>query len=167
MVPQFETGNGMNWHSASAAEVLNQLDVTKNQGLTSKAAVERQKKYGKTSWRKKKPKAFSSGFRAIFRFYGDRAADRGGNFLLHRQNQRRRRLYRLYHYPGDRDYQRHHRRGPGKQAEKAIAALKKLSAPHAKVIRGGKTAEVASRTWFPGTSSCWRLGISSPPTPGS
>ena len=52
------------------------------------------------------------------------------------------------------------------KAEKAMDALKNMSAPHARVLRDGKEQVIDAASWCPVTSSAWRPGTSSPPTPG-
>jgi Ca2+-transporting ATPase len=42
------------------------------------------------------------------------------------------------------------------KAEQALAALKKMAAPNAQVVRGA--------SWFPATWSCWRRATMCPPT---
>ena len=57
-------------------------------------------------------------------------------------------------------------------ARKALEALRKLSAPKARVIREGLERRMAlcrssmPNSWCPATSSCWRPGTTSPPTDG-
>ena len=52
-------------------------------------------------------------------------------------------------------------------ARKALEALEKLAAPRAGSSGRGWSAGWRAPTWSPGTSSCWRRGIMSPPTGGS
>ena len=52
------------------------------------------------------------------------------------------------------------------KAEKALDALKSMSAPHARVLGMGKNRSSTPPSWCPATSSAWRPGTSSPRTPG-
>lgn len=52
-------------------------------------------------------------------------------------------------------------------ANKALEALQKMSAPLAKVIRGGQMTRVETGKLVPVTSSCWRRATWYPPTPAS
>lgn len=52
------------------------------------------------------------------------------------------------------------------RAQKALEALKKMAAPSAAVLRGGKPPQSRRARWCPGISWCWRPGAWSPPTCG-
>lgn len=51
-------------------------------------------------------------------------------------------------------------------AEKALEALRKMSAPLAKVVRDGALQRLETDRLVPATSSIWRRGTWCPPTPG-
>lgn len=53
-----------------------------------------------------------------------------------------------------------------KKAEKSHDSLKSLSSPSAKVIRGGRKIEIASKDVVPGIFCCWRRAIWWWPTAG-
>ena len=141
----------MNWHSISAAEALAQLNVNQKQGLTGQSAAQRQKKYGKNKLAEKKPKSLFLRFLEQF-----------SDFMVIVLLIAAAISFFTARISGDGDYidsiiilliviinaitgvvQE-------SKAEKAIAALKKLSAPHARVIRNSKPAEIASEDLVPG-----------------
>ena len=125
----------MNWHSISAAEALAQLNVNQKQGLTGQSAAQRQKKYGKNKLAEKKPKSLFLRFLEQF-----------SDFMVIVLLIAAAISFFTARISGDGDYidsiiilliviinaitgvvQE-------SKAEKAIAALKKLSAPHARVL---------------------------------
>ena len=50
------------------------------------------------------------------------------------------------------------------RAEEELAALKKMAAPEAQVLRDGRRVMFRPRCWFPGISYSWKPATMCPPT---
>ena len=136
----------MDWHSLSAGEALKQLEVDPKQGLSTGAAEQRLRQYGENKLAEKKKKG-------LFRKFLEQFSDFMVIILLIAAAV----SFVTSMVQGDADYidsiiilvivvvnaitgvvQE-------SKAEKAIDALKKLSAPEARLIRNGKEIHVPSR----------------------
>ena len=148
----------MEWHSMNERETANALKTDLRQGLSAAEAAGRLQQYGKNSLRSRKHggvivKFFSqfadfmvlillaaAGVSFFTAFAGDGDLTEPVMILL---------IVILNALVGTVQECR---------AEKAIDALKKLSAPHAVVIRGGKTVRIASEELVPGDLLCVEAG---------
>ena len=141
----------MHWYSMNTSEVLKKLDVDVKKGLSSMSVKKRRVKYGKNKLLENKPESL---FKKLIKQLSDFTVltllfAATVSFITSVIN-------------GESDYidsviilsivvvnsiigimQE-------SKAEKAISSLKKLSSPHAKVLRGGKYQKVASENIVPG-----------------
>ncbi len=141
----------MQWHSLPTSEVLEELGVTHNQGLSAKEVKQRQETYGRNILEAKKPKSLLMKFLAQF-----------SDFMIIILILAAVISFVVSYLDGDPDYV-----DPviilciiilnatlgllqEARAEKALDALKKMSAPTAHVLREGKISVIDSAELVPG-----------------
>ncbi len=141
----------MQWHSLPISEVLEELGVTHNQGLSAKDVKQRQETFGRNILEAKKPKSILMKFLAQF-----------SDFMIIILILAAIVSFVVSYLDGDPDYV-----DPviilciiiinatlgllqEARAEKALEALKKMSAPTAHVLREGKFSVIDSAELVPG-----------------
>ena len=153
------------WHSKTTKEVLDQLNVTAQSGLTDSEAKNRLDKYGPNELKSAEKESLFMRFldqmkdpmiivlliAAVLSFVSSGFTDWVDSVIIL--------LIVIVNAVISISQE--------DNAEKALEALHKMSAPLAKVIRNGSLTRVETNLLFPAISSSWRLATWFPRTPAS